>query len=311
MKKIILALAALVISAGMISAQDLAQATETYNNGATALQTGNKTGALEYFRKALEMGQALGADGEEIVANCKSAIPGVALSIAKDLIQENKYDEAAAQIEKAAGLAAEFENADVAAEAKELVPQMWKMKGANDLKAKDFSGAAEAFAKSYAADTTDGKTALTLGQILSQTGRTDEAIEAFRHAAWNGEEAGAKEQVSNLYVKQASAALKAGKSADAVALAGKANGYAENANAFLIAGQASQKLGKNSAAIENFEKYLELSPNAKNAPAITFTVAALYQGAKNNAKALEFYKKVQDDAKFGAQAKQMIAALNK
>ena len=40
-------------------------------------------------------------------------------------------------------------------------------------------------------------------------------------------------------------------------------------------------------------------------------MAALYQGAKNNAKALEYYKKVQDDPKFGAQAKQMIASLSK
>ncbi|MBQ3977505.1 MAG: hypothetical protein II632_01495 [Bacteroidales bacterium] len=93
--------------------------------------------------------------------------------------------------------------------------------------------------------------------------------------------------------------------------AGKANDFAENATAYLIAGQASQKLSKNSDAIKNFEKYLELKPTASNAGAITYTVAALYQGAKNNAKALEFYKKIQNDAKFGAQAKQMIAALSK
>ena len=311
MKKVILALAAFAVSAGLVSAQDMAQATETYNNGATALQTGNKTGALEYFQKALQMGQALGADGEELVGNCKNAIPGVMLSIAKDLIQENKYTEASAKLDEVGKVATEYGNADIAKEAKDLVPQMWKMKGANDLKAKDLNGAADAFAKSYAADTTDGKTALTLGQILSQAGKTDEAITAFRHAAWNGEKESAKEQVSNLYVKQANMALKANKLADAVDLAEKANGYAPNANAYLIAGQASQKLGKNAGAIENFSKYLEVNPNAKNAPAIAFTVGALYQGAKNNAKALEYYKMVQNDPKFGAQAKQMIAALNK
>ena len=41
MKKIILAAAALILSAGMISAQDMAQATETFNNGATALGAGD------------------------------------------------------------------------------------------------------------------------------------------------------------------------------------------------------------------------------------------------------------------------------
>ena len=33
--------------------------------------------------------------------------------------------------------------------------------------------------------------------------------------------------------------------------------------------------------------------------------------AKDNAKALEFYQKVENDAKFGAQAKELIKALSK
>ena len=64
-------------------------------------------------------------------------------------------------------------------------------------------------------------------------------------------------------------------------------------------------------AINYFEKYLEAAPTAKNANAITFTVAALYQTAGNKAKALENYKKVLTDPQFGANAKQMVDALNK
>lgn len=311
MKKIILAIAAAFMAAGMASAQDMAQATELYNNGATAISMKNWTEALDYFQKALEMGKTIGADADELVANCKNAIPGVSLEIAKDLIKDEKYDEAAAKLDEVAKIATEYENAEVAEKANELVPQMWMQKGVNALKIKDFATAADGFAKSYAADTTAGKTALYLGQALGAQGKTDEAIEAFRHAAWNGEEAEAKEQVSNIYVRQANAALKGQKFADAVKAAVKANSYVENATAYLIAGQSSQKLSKNADAIKYFEKYLEMKPDAKNAPAITFTVAALYQGAKNNAKALEFYKKVQDDPKFGAQAKQMIASLSK
>ena len=39
MKKLILVLATALLSAGIMSAQDLAQATEMYNNGANALTT--------------------------------------------------------------------------------------------------------------------------------------------------------------------------------------------------------------------------------------------------------------------------------
>lgn len=311
MKKIILAIAAMVVSVGIASAQDMAQATELYNNGATAISMENWTEALDYFQKALEMGKTIGDEAQELVANCKKAIPGVSLQIAKDLIKAEKYDEAAGKLEAAAKIAEEFENAEVAQEAKDLVPKMWMQKGADALKLKDFATAADGFAKSYAIDTTAGKTALYLGQALGQLGKTDEAVEAFKHAAWNGEEEAAKGQISNLYVKEANTAFKAQKFADAVKAADKANSFAENATAYLIAGQASQKLSKNNDAIKNFEKYLELKPNASNANGIIFTVGALYQGQKNNAKALEFYKKVQNDAKYGAQAKQMIAALSK
>ena len=47
------------------------------------------------------------------------------------------------------------------------------------------------------------------------------------------------------------------------------------------------------------------------ANAITFTLGALYQGANNKTKALENYKKVVNDPKWGVQAKQMIDALSK
>ena len=137
----------------------------------------------------------------------------------------------------------------------------------------------------------------------------DEAVAAFETAAKNGQEEMANKQISNIYLKQAAASLKGGKYADAVTAALKTNEYGENAQAFLVAGQASQKLGKNNDAIKYFEKYLALAPTAKNANAIAFTVAALYQKAGNKAKAAEFYKKVVSDPQLGAQAKQQLDAL--
>ncbi len=311
MKKFILAIAAAFMAAGMASAQDMAQATELYNNGATAISLKNWTEALDCFQKALEMGKTIGADADELVANCKSAIPGVSLEIAKDLIKDEKYDEAAAKLDEVAKIAEEYENAEVAERAKELVPQMWLQKGVNALKLKDFATAADGFAKSYAIDTTAGKTALYLGQALNAQGKTEEAIEAFKHAVWNGEEANGNKQISNIHIKGAQASLMTQKYADAVKEAELANSFVESANAYYIAGKASQKLSKKADAIKYFEKYLELSPNAKNAPAITFTVAALYQGAKNNAKALELYKQVQNDPTVGKQAQDQIKALSK
>ena len=82
-----------------------------------------------------------------------------------------------------------------------------------------------------------------------------------------------------------------------------------NPQALQVAGQASQLGGKNTEAIKYFEQYLEAAPNAKNAGQIAYTVGALYQQAKNNAKAKEFFSKAVSDPKYGADAQKALKAL--
>jgi tetratricopeptide (TPR) repeat protein len=309
MKKILLTLAAVVLSAGMLSAQDMSQATETAKMANESLVAGNKALALTGFQEALAQAAACGEEGEELVATCKGAIPNIMLSIAKDLIKEGNYDAAVGKLDEVIATAKEYGAAEVADEAATLVPQTLMAKGGDLLKEKNFTAAAEAYQKALALDPENGNLALRLGQALSGAGKVDEAVAAFETAAKNGQEEMANKQISNIYLKQAAASLKGGKYADAVTAALKTNEYGENAQAFLVAGQASQKLGKNNDAIKYFEKYLALAPTAKNANAIAFTVAALYQKAGNKAKAAEFYKKVVGDPQLGAQAKQQLDAL--
>lgn len=308
-------MAAFAFTMGVMSAQDLATATSTYNSGAEALTMGNKTGALEYFQKALTMAQSLGDEGADVVTNCKNAIPSVVLSIGKDLYNNKDFVGAKAKFEEAAAIAKEYDNADVAAEVENLLPTVSKriaLAKVNDaMKNKDVEGVLAGYEEAIAIDTTDANTALKYGQFLGNAGKYEEAVKYLELAARHGQEGNAKSVLSTTYLKNAAAQLKGGKYADAVTLAETANSYKENAQAYLIAGQASQKSGKNAAAISYFEKYLEAAPTAKNAPAITFTVGALYQQSGNKAKALEFYKKVENDPQFGAQAKPLIASLSK
>ena len=63
MKKVILFVAALAMTTFTMSAQDINQATEMYNNGAMELQMGNNATALEHFKNALQAGEALGDEG--------------------------------------------------------------------------------------------------------------------------------------------------------------------------------------------------------------------------------------------------------
>ncbi len=314
MKKLFITIAAVLLGASLAFAQDLATVTEAYNNGLSAFQNGDQQSALKQLQQALIDAEALGDEGAEIVSNCKTAIPGVALSIAKDFTNNQDYDKAVEYFELAKTLAGTYGEEEIAAQATDLIPQVLMQKANGLLNDKDYAAAAESYKAVLAADPTNGAAALRLGAALNSAGDKDGAIEAFKTAIENGQESAASKQISNIYLKDAAAALKAKKYGEAVDAALKVNEYGENAKAYQIAGQASQSQGKAAQAITYFEKYLELSPNAANAGQIAYTIGALAQQSGNKAKALEFYKKAVANpslnAQLKAEAQKQINALN-
>ena len=309
MKKIFLLFTAAVLSAGMAFAQDINQATENYNNGAMELQMGNNDAAITYFQTALEMAEALGEEGAEVATNCRNIIPAVYLSTAKEQIKAKNYDAAVEQLNKAIEAAEKYENADVTADANELMPQVYVSKGNDFLTAKNFAEAEVAYNKAIELDATNGMAYFRLGQALASQNKTAEAEAAYVKAAENGQEKNAYKQLSNMYVKLAQASNKAKKYEEVLDYAAKSNQYLENANAYRFAAGAAQQLGKNADCIANYEKYLELNPNAKDAGGVKFTIAALYQQAGDKAKAKEYYQAVATDPQYGASAQEQLKTL--
>ena len=309
MKKIFLMLVAAAMTALTVSAQDINQATENYNNGAMELQMGNKDAALGYFQTALTMAEALGDEGAEIAANCKNTIPALMASIGKDLVKAEDFTNAIEQLKKAAEVAEAYGNAEVVDDVKTLIPQVLMSQAGNLLNAKDFANAAAIYQQVVDADPANGIAALRLGMALGSLGKTAEAEAAYLQAVENGQEANAKKQLSNMFVKQAAALLKAKNYQGAVDAALKGNEYLENATAMKVAGTAASQLKKNEDAIKYLEKYLELSPNAKDAVQMKYTIAATAQTMGNNAKAKEYYQQIVSDPKFGPTAQEMLKAL--
>ena len=312
MKKFFFALAAAVLSAGMMSAQDLATATETFNNGAEQLQLGDKAAALGLFRQALEMGENLGDEAADLVANCKKTIPNLMVSLGKDAFNAKDFTGAAAKFAEAAETARAYENDEALAEAEKLIPQAYLSAGTAAYSAKDMETAAANFKKVLELDPTNGNAALRLGMTLAAGNDLAGAKEAFLTAFANGQEDNAKKQLGNIVVKEAQAALKAGKNAEVVAIVSEADeaGFITNAAVYQLAGNAAKNLKNFNEAIGFYEKFLAADPNNKNAGAIAYTIGAVYQQNLNNkAKALEFYKKA---VSLGyADAQKMVTELSK
>ncbi len=313
MKKIFLFFAAVVMTAGVLSAQDINQATELYNNGAMELQMGNNAAAIENFQNALTMAESLGDEAADLVNNCKNAICSTQLGLAKDLYNAKDFDGALAAFQKAKEVSEAYGNAEIAAEAAELAGQTTILKyntdGRDALKAKDYPTAIAAFTKVLELDPTNGNTAVQLAQAYMRANKFDESLAALETAKANGQEENANKLASQIYLKKAQASSKAKKFQEAIDFATKSNEAAESANAYRIIAGAYQNLNKNAECVAAYEKYLELSPKAKDAAGVTFTVAALYQQMGNKAKAKEYYQKVAGDAQYGAAAAEQLKTL--
>ena len=301
--------AAVAMAAGIASAQDINSVTETYNNGAMELEMGNKEAALGYFQAALTAAEALGEEGAQIVDNCKNTIPVLMNSIAKDYIKAEQFDAALEQLNKTIEAADLYGNAEVAEDAKALINQTLMAKGNDMINNKDFAGAIEVYNQIMAAEPANAMAALRLGMAYGAAGNIEEAEKAYLVAAENGQDKNAYKQLSNLFVKKAAAVLKTKNYAQAVEFALKSNEYLENATAMKVAGTAASALQKNAEAIQYLEKYLELSPNAKDAAQMKYTIAATAQVMGDNAKAKEYYTMILSDPKFGPTAKQMLETI--
>ena len=309
MKKIFSFFAAALMAAGVASAQDINKAIELANNGNEAFQMGEYQLAVDAFSQSLAIAEGLGEAGAEHANTCKTALGAIYLANSKNLIKAKDYASALAKLDETIAIAEKYGLSDTAENAKELIPNVYMAQGNTALQAKDMASAIAAYTKVTELNPTNGDAFLRLGRALAATGKVSEAVAAYETAAANGEEADAKKQLSNLFLKKAQACAKVKDNQGTIDNALKSNEYLENANAYKLAASASQKMGNNAQCIEFYEKYLAAKPNAKDAAGVTFTIAALYQQMGNKAKAIENYEKVATDPQFGAGAQEQLKVL--
>ena len=308
MKKVLVVIAAFVAAAAVASAQDYNAGIEAFNAGATALQT-SKTEALGSFRAALAQFEACEEEeAAEMVAKCKEIIPETILSIAKEQINGSEYDNALTTLAEAVAVAKEYGIENTATEAKELIPNVYMRKGSTLIKEKNFADAVAAFKEVVNLDPDNGQAFLLLGQATLQTGDADAAVEALKKASELGQEAKAQKLIANIFLKKGQSLLKAGKNADAIAALEESIKYVESANAYKLIASALTKSGKTQDSIAAYKKYLEISPNAKYAADINFTIAATAQKAGDKATAKEYYQKL-EGSKYAAQAEAQLKTL--
>lgn len=306
MKRFFAAAAILLLAAGISSAQTLNEAADLFEQGRTAFSDGNKTGAVDFFKKALDMAAQLGEEGESLVSDCKQNISNIQYSIVTGMGGEGDYDGAIALLDEVVKTATEYGQEEVVEQCKDLLPNLYAGKGKTLFEAENFEAAIEALGKALELNPADANSAARLGQAFTKLNRLAEAKDAYLKAQENG--LNVSKPLGNTVLKLAQAALKEKKFGEAYNLAIESAGYAENASAYQIAGSAAQQGKKFKDAIAAYEKFITLKPDA---PAqIKYNLATCYKEAGNKAKAIEYYKMVTGDSKYGDNAKKLIQQLS-
>lgn len=307
MKRIGKLLIMALLSAGILSnayAQDMSEATEIYNNAATALNEDKAADALAGFQKALSLAEAAGEAGAQMVTDCKGIIPKILIKIGKDAAVAKDFDGAATNLRDAIAKATEYGDAATANEAKETLALIYITEGNALLNEKKFAEAIAEYEKALAEDSENGMAYLRIGMCQNQLGKFDESIASLEKAATFGQEANAKKQLAGVYLKKANGALRAKDNATALEAALKSLEYGANPNAYKIGGTAAMSLKKYDQAIELFSK-------AKADASTNYNLARAYEATGNNAKACEHYKLIVNDAKLGEYAKSKVSTLCK
>ncbi len=306
MKKILSIIAISVITVFSSFAQDLESATAIYNEGATALNLGDKTSALMYFEEALKQAELLGAEAQELIDNCKANIPALINAIGKELAANKDFDNAIATLNKAIEKATEFGQTEIIDEASLLIPQLYMQQGNIFLNEKNYSSALENYKKVVEINTNDANAYLRMGQAASRLGDIDLAIASLTKAAELGQTKAANKEMASIYLNKANKELKAKDFANALIDAEKSLSIQPSAAAYQIAGTAALQLKDYNTAIENFEGFVTASPNARNIDQIKYQLATAYEAINDKANACVNYKAIVNNPQFKEYAEHKV-----
>ena len=209
MKKILAILTIATLSAVSVLAQDMESATALYNEGATALNAGDKETALGYFEEALAQAELIGPEAEELAFNCKRNIPTLINAMGKELAAANEIDAAIEMLNKAVEKANEYGQDDIAADAQGLIPQLYMQQGNILLNQKNYPAAMAAYQKVVELNPNDANGYLRLGQAASRADDMETAIAALTKASELGQGKAADKEMATIYLSKAAEVLKA------------------------------------------------------------------------------------------------------
>ncbi len=208
-KSLVIALAAVLVSATALAQDPVIEATKMYNEGVVLFKAKNYAEALPILEKTVEA--AMDADAMDLVEKAQKLIPTCYFQTGLALMKGGDTEGALANLNKASEVALLYNNAGVARNAKSAISQVYRVKGANAFNNKDYATAVVDFAKGYEVNPQDTKLALNLAMSYCELKDFENGVKVYtdiialekRHSRFAEPAAEAKQALSNYLLVKA------------------------------------------------------------------------------------------------------------
>lgn len=298
-KSLVIALAAVLVSATALAQDPVNEAKKMYNEGVTLFKAKNYAEALPILEKTVEA--AMEADAMEVAEAAQKLIPTSYFQLGLAKMKAGNVDAALVDLNKANDVALLYNNASVARNAKSAISQVYRVKGANAFNNKDYATAVVDFAKGYEVNPQDTKLALNLAMSYCELKDFENGVKVYtdiialekRHSRFAEPAAEAKKALSNyLLVKAQEENAAANKEAAYATLETLINAdpmNAENQMHRLQMAAANQDWD-NVIAWSDLAAAIQPTPEAQSD--VYYLVGVAQDSKNNNTAAIEAYKQV-------------------
>lgn len=281
-------------------AQDLASATETYNQAREYAQQGNFDEAIAMYEEALSAAESLGEDGEDIVTRSERAIPSMYFEKAKAVFGENQqnpdpeaFDRIIAAFTEAQEAADEYGNEQLSTQSGQIVTQMHYNKAVNLFRNESYDASMQAVNTAIERNANYAKAHYLRARLLrDQEGHSledivsayDEAIQIAEQANDSETARAANNSIAAELIRRGYEESEASDFQDAIELYNRALNYMpESTEANYRLAEVNNKMAEWNQALEYANRALELEDGGRTDQAkIYFEIGLAQQGLGND-----------------------------
>jgi len=280
-------------------AQSRTEAVEAFNEAQDLLRAEQYAQALEQFQQTRQIAQAAGSDADDIRERAESQIPGIQVQIARASYQARNFSEAVDEFEKAAELAEELGNNQIAEQVRGNILVVMLQWGNTEFNRENNEKAEEVYKMALERNANYPNPYYQLGLIERRRGNLDSSLEYFDRAIQLGRAQNRTNVVENaegaardFLTTQGARQIEENNFRRAIELLNRSLEYDMNhANTYYRLSEAYNQLGNWSNAVSNANRALELERGGQVARAkIYFELGYAHMNQDNETQACTAFK---------------------